>query len=289
MSSQQKRGKTRYKQTKNTSPHCAIRAQEELARKALPCLALLFIGMALGLQLPWGVSEGRYFSLQQHDSLDQHSSTPVFVTSAQTIPVISEQQTQDISSLIEPPPPAMQPLEVMQQHIDIEPILVENLSLPALPPYTESSISISADEFTQEAPSNHPPSKKQPQRTQERKRMQAQALASNTQKTSTRKPQTTSSSGLIAKTRPSYRSAPKPPFPASMRSRQAEGTVRVRISVDAKGKPTEVSIVNSSGYHELDSTARHWILSRWSFFPATENGSAIASRVTTQIVFSLDT
>lgn len=88
--------------------------------------------------------------------------------------------------------------------------------------------------------------------------------------------------------RVSYLSAPKPPYPVALRMARAEGSVGVRIAVSAEGKPTHVSVVRSSGYSEMDSTAVRWILEHWRFHPEKRGGHAVASTVTTSIHFKID-
>ncbi len=83
----------------------------------------------------------------------------------------------------------------------------------------------------------------------------------------------------------SYKKAPQPPYPARMRAAKTNGTVIVRIQVDATGKPQSVSIKQGSGHAEFDDIARSWILHNWLFNPAQENGRAVASVVTTSIHF----
>ena len=83
----------------------------------------------------------------------------------------------------------------------------------------------------------------------------------------------------------SYKEAPIPPYPARMRAAKIEGSVLVRIEVDVEGKPLKVFIKKSSGYEEFDDTAQSWILNRWLFNPAQENGRAVSSIVTTRIYF----
>lgn len=86
-------------------------------------------------------------------------------------------------------------------------------------------------------------------------------------------------------TPPSYREAPAPPYPPALRAERTEGTVRVRIAVDANGKPTQVDIIQSSGHREFDMTAREWILHRWHFNPAHRGKLPIAGVVSTSIRF----
>lgn len=88
--------------------------------------------------------------------------------------------------------------------------------------------------------------------------------------------------------RVSYRSAPKPPYPVSLRMSRSEGTVHVRIAVNAAGKPSQVEVVRSSGFFEMDGAARNWILAHWLFHPEKRSGRAVASVVSTSIHFEID-
>ena len=86
---------------------------------------------------------------------------------------------------------------------------------------------------------------------------------------------------------PSYLSSPEPPYPAALRQRRIEGSVRVRISVSAEGHPTAVSIAESSGYGEFDRAVLSWIPSHWRFHPAMRGDTAVSACVTTRITFCL--
>lgn len=86
----------------------------------------------------------------------------------------------------------------------------------------------------------------------------------------------------------SYRSAPPPPYPASLRERRISGSVGLRIRVSATGHPTSAEITASSGHPDLDSTARRWVLAHWTFHPATRNGSPLESTIRTSVRFVLD-
>lgn len=94
--------------------------------------------------------------------------------------------------------------------------------------------------------------------------------------------------GERQRTAPAYRYAPRPPYPDALRRRGLSGTVGVRISVSAEGKPTAVDITAPSGHAELDDTTRQWILRRWSFRPGTENGEPVPSVVRTSVNFTLN-
>lgn len=88
-------------------------------------------------------------------------------------------------------------------------------------------------------------------------------------------------------TPPAYRSAPKPPYPAAMRSMRAEGTVHLRIVIDSLGAPQSVEVIGSSGYAEFDTTARRWVLAHWRFTPAYCGSRPVPATITTRLHFVL--
>lgn len=89
-------------------------------------------------------------------------------------------------------------------------------------------------------------------------------------------------------TAPRYKSNPKPPYPSTARQAGNEGTVRVRISLDAEGHILDVRIHKSSGYSELDKAAQEFIKSRWQFYPAKKDGNSIPWTVIVPVIYSLN-
>lgn len=87
---------------------------------------------------------------------------------------------------------------------------------------------------------------------------------------------------------PAYHTAPKPPYPPALRQQRAESSLRVRISINSAGIPTDVSIITSSGYSEFDNGTRRWILAHWRFSPARRAGIPTASTVTTTINYVIE-
>ncbi|MGY0633136.1 TonB family protein [Luteimonas sp. A478] len=73
--------------------------------------------------------------------------------------------------------------------------------------------------------------------------------------------------------------------PAALRVR-AEGTVLLRVEVDAQGRPTTVEIQRSSRSRDLDRAAREAV-GQWTFQPAVENGQPVASTVTVPVDFRI--
>lgn len=79
----------------------------------------------------------------------------------------------------------------------------------------------------------------------------------------------------------------QPAYPtAALRARE-EGTVLLRVEVDADGLPASVEIERSSRSRELDRAARDAV-SQWTFRPAIENGRPAASTVTVPVDFSFE-
>ena len=70
---------------------------------------------------------------------------------------------------------------------------------------------------------------------------------------------------------------PAPPYPKPAQLRNIQGTVVLRIHVDAAGKPIEVQIEQSSGSRILDEAASQFVMKRWLFVPAQQDGHAVES------------
>ena len=89
-------------------------------------------------------------------------------------------------------------------------------------------------------------------------------------------------------TPPAYLRTPEPPYPPAMRRNRIEGSVRLRILLDAQGAPQQVEIVSSSGHSEFDTTAHQWVLQRWRFTPARRGAQAVPGAVVTSVRFVLN-
>jgi protein TonB len=74
--------------------------------------------------------------------------------------------------------------------------------------------------------------------------------------------------------------------PQALRSRE-EGTVLVRVDVDANGMATNPEVVNRSGSRELDRAAAEAV-KRWRFRPAQRNGEPVSGVVLVPISFAAD-
>ena len=79
-----------------------------------------------------------------------------------------------------------------------------------------------------------------------------------------------------------------PPYPRMAMQRGIEGTVVLRIHVDATGKPIEVIVEQSSGSRILDEAAQKFVQARWRFAPAMQNGQAVDGWGLLPVDFVLD-
>jgi TonB family protein len=80
-------------------------------------------------------------------------------------------------------------------------------------------------------------------------------------------------------------SIPAPPFPPSAIRQGHEGTVTVRVKLNANGEPMEVSVEKSSGYGELDAAAVKGAYS-WRFRPRMVDGRNMEDTVVAPVTFS---
>lgn len=83
-----------------------------------------------------------------------------------------------------------------------------------------------------------------------------------------------------------YLDNPAPRYPPVARSRREQGSVMLRVNVDATGAPTEVLLHASSGVDSLDQAALSTVR-RWRFVPAKFGNTAIAAWVLVPINFHL--
>lgn len=94
----------------------------------------------------------------------------------------------------------------------------------------------------------------------------------------------------IASTGPRFRtpeSAIRPPYPPGKRELDEEATLRLKLSIDARGRVTAVEPVGRADQAFLEAARRH-ILRAWRYEPATQGGKAIASSTVITLKFELN-
>ncbi len=79
----------------------------------------------------------------------------------------------------------------------------------------------------------------------------------------------------------------RPPYPDSKRVSDEEATLKLRLSIDDKGRVVAVQPVGDIDRAFLNSARRH-ILRYWRYAPATDGGKAVHSTTTITLQFELD-
>ena len=79
----------------------------------------------------------------------------------------------------------------------------------------------------------------------------------------------------------------EPEYPSPLRAKGIEGTVVVRVEIDARGKVTEDDIVAKSEHPEFDAAARAAAMQE-TFEPATKDGKAISFSLSFSYRFRLN-
>jgi protein TonB len=94
---------------------------------------------------------------------------------------------------------------------------------------------------------------------------------------------------VIMKARPDPRftDAFRPDYPPALRREGLEGNVRVRVTIDARGRVSAVELVSASNPIFFEETRRQALRS-WRFVPATRDGVAVDSVQTMTVRFRLE-
>ena len=97
----------------------------------------------------------------------------------------------------------------------------------------------------------------------------------------------TKNAGQGAMLRAGPTSGPKPVYPLVARQQGLEGKVVLRVTVNAEGRITSLTIVASSGHDILDRAARDGV-AKWRFAPARRAAGTIATVFDIPIEFKLN-
>lgn len=91
-------------------------------------------------------------------------------------------------------------------------------------------------------------------------------------------------------TQPSFATsddALRPPYPDEAKRQEVEGTVTLRVCLDAEGKVTKVTVLKGVGFG-LDEAAADHARRRWRFEPAKRDGVPIPYCITPPVRFELE-
>ena len=79
----------------------------------------------------------------------------------------------------------------------------------------------------------------------------------------------------------------RPPYPASKLASEEEAVLNLRLTIDSNGRVVAVEPVGRADRVFVDA-ARRYMMARWRYAPATEDGQAIGSSLTVTLKFMLD-
>jgi protein TonB len=79
----------------------------------------------------------------------------------------------------------------------------------------------------------------------------------------------------------------KPPYPLDKIRTEEEATLRLRLTIDARGRVTAVEPVGAADASFLEAARRH-ILRSWRYRPATEDGVAVPTSTVISLSFRLE-
>ena len=79
----------------------------------------------------------------------------------------------------------------------------------------------------------------------------------------------------------------RPPYPNSKLRDEEEATLKLRLSIDARGRVTQVTPVGHADSTFLEAARRH-IIRAWRYKPATEDGVAVSSTMVISLSFRLE-
>jgi len=79
----------------------------------------------------------------------------------------------------------------------------------------------------------------------------------------------------------------KPPYPPSKLRDEEEATLKLRLSIDARGRVIAVDPVGPADPVFLAAARKH-VMARWRYQPATEDGRPVATTTTITLHFELN-
>lgn len=79
----------------------------------------------------------------------------------------------------------------------------------------------------------------------------------------------------------------EPPYPLDKRRAEEEATLRLRISIDDRGRVVAVDPVGKADRSFLEAARRH-LIANWRYKPAMEDGQAIASSTVITLTFRIE-
>ena len=79
----------------------------------------------------------------------------------------------------------------------------------------------------------------------------------------------------------------EPPYPDDKRRAEEEATLRLKLTINERGRVVAVEPLGRADRSFLDAARRH-LLAHWRYKPATEDGKAVASSTVITLTFRLE-
>ncbi|MBP6861947.1 MAG: energy transducer TonB [Neisseriaceae bacterium] len=165
----------------------------------------------------------------------------------------------------------------------IKPV-VKNDAKPDLKPVEKTPEPKPKDPVPQEQPTA------QPANTQTASNSSSNSQSTNANASGSSSGSSNSSSNQGSVTQPTHIGGhlnnPQPPYPPQSEEAEEEGSVGLRVRVEANGRASDVQLAKSSGYPRLDRSALRTVRG-WRFTPATRGGEPIPYNYTFSVQFKL--
>jgi protein TonB len=79
----------------------------------------------------------------------------------------------------------------------------------------------------------------------------------------------------------------RPPYPADKQRLEQEAVLKLRLTIDERGRVVAVDPVGNADRSFLDAARKH-LIAKWRYKPATEDGRAIPSSTVITLRFELE-
>ena len=185
------------------------------------------------------------------------------------------------------PEPELQPPEITPPEPEFKPITIpapESVVLPEPKPEPPEMTPPQPAPLRIEAPRPKPPPLPEPPKPT--KPAEQKAVKQPEPETPpSQSPESGAAAAMIDQP-PKPRRKIKPRYPSGARRRGEEGSVTLNVEINASGRTRSVSVMESSGFAELDEAARQAVR-KARFTPGKNNGESVESQARLTIIFKL--
>ncbi|WP_228051008.1 energy transducer TonB [Pontibacterium sinense] len=220
-------------------------------------------------------------SLQASPMLQHAQSTPVSFDPPAPLPETTPVQQRPADGMAGVKSPAAEPAKMIPSHFVPEPSKSPEPRPVELKPAEKPLVAAKETKSPQTVEPVAPTSvAKEHPSERHQSEIPAKALSAHTDASASREQQ----ARYVAA---SYRHQTAVPYPKLARRRGQEGTVWLNVQVDTAGEVSDIEVLESSGFSQLDQAALKTVR-RWHFIAARRDGQAEVSYVKIPVKFQLD-